>query len=121
MILRDYEYIYGMATPFKYFIDEQGTFGAGSVDLITAPSGQYYLVSQLKFSNASAYDLSIDIVRANPASTLNVYSFTLNAGDVVIDANGYRLGPGDKISVTTSAANTNYFVTGTFSAIPKQP
>ena len=114
MISKDYEYIYGMAT-ITYdtqIIDAQGTFGPGSSDLYATGAKGYATISQIRFYCASAYDLTLEIVRANPVSTVTVYSFTLSAGDVVLDTNGYHLGNGDKITATSTGASTMYTLVG---------
>jgi hypothetical protein len=87
----------------------QGTLNVGTNSLVGAPSGYRTTVS-LRFNNPVAYDITITIIRRSSASTLNVYSITLDAGDTVDDT-GYTLDPHDSIQVSTTTPGTNYFLT----------
>lgn len=113
MISKDYEYIYGMATTYdNQLLDVQDTFGPGSQDIYTTGANGYVSIITIRFYCASAYDLTLDVVRTNPVSTVTVYSFTLSAGDTVIDSTGYHLRPGDKLTATSTGANTTYTIVG---------
>ena len=41
-----------------------------------------------------------------------MYTFNLAAGDVVADNNQYNISGGDQLIVTTSAAGTNFMMSG---------
>lgn len=88
---------------------KQGTLTVGTNSLLSAPNGYRAEVS-LRFNNPAAYDITLTIIRKSPASTLDVYSITLDAGDTVDDT-GYSLDPYDSIQVSTTTPGTNYFLT----------
>lgn len=90
----------------------QGTLSTSSPTVVTAPVG-YMCRVLLRFNNPLAYDVTMDLTRVkdtNPPSTLQLYSLTLDAGDTVEDT-GCLLYPGDSISMSTTTAGTNYFMT----------
>ena len=89
----------------------QGTLSIGSNEMVAAPDGYMCNIS-LRFNNPIAYDITLSITRVtdtDPASTLQCYALTLDAGDTVEDT-GYILYPGDSITVDTTVAGTNYFL-----------
>lgn len=110
-----------MSFPSTAIINEQGILAAGSNVLFTCPAKYNYFIGALMFNNASANDLTLEITRVSPSSTVTMYSFVLSAGDITYDNNGYTLEPGDYITVTTTAANTNYFIKGTGNFIQSYP
>ena len=100
-----------MAYPYPSYPDlvqSQGTLSIGSNTLLTAPAGYRCNIS-LRFNNPGAYDIELVMNRANPASSLTVYSLTLSAGDTLQD-DGYILEPGDSLDVVTTTGSTNYFI-----------
>lgn len=94
--------------PFKSII-YQDTLPAGVTVLYTCPPGYFASISTIRFNNPSAYNITFTVNRVNPASSVVAYSFTLSAGDVVVDSTSYKLNTGDSIEVNLSAANTNCF------------
>ena len=88
----------------------QGTLGAGSTVVYTCPPEKTTKVVSIKFNNAAGYVLSLTRYDAILASTVTVYSFTLSAGDSVIDNNLYFLKAGDYLTVTTSVGATDYLI-----------
>lgn len=108
-----------MATYLNPDISKQGILNVGDTTLYTCPRNYYANISSVKVNCPSAYDISIRIERANPVSVLTLYSFNLDAGDYMLDANNYALKQGDRVVITTSASDVAYFITGT--VYPKQP
>jgi hypothetical protein len=90
-------------------ITYQDTLGAGTTVLYTCPTNVTAIIGPVRFNNPAAYDITFTVNRANPASSVDAYSFTLAAGDVVVDSTTYQLKYGDSIQVTTSIAGTNCF------------
>jgi hypothetical protein len=95
-------------TNFPTNVQSQGTLSIGSNTLLTAPAG-YRCTISLRFNNPSAYDIELVMNRANPVSSLTVYSLTLSAGDTLED-DGYVLEPGDSLDIVTTTGGTNYFI-----------
>jgi hypothetical protein len=89
--------------------NKQGVLTVGSNTMHVAPNNYNSSVT-FRFNNPAAYDITLSLTRVSPASTQQVYSITLDAGDTVEDA-GYLLGPGDRIVVDTATAGTVYFTT----------
>lgn len=85
----------------------QNTLGAGSTVLYTCPISVTATIGTIRFNNPSAYDITFTVNRANPVSSVDAYSFTLAAGDVVVDSTTYQLSYGDSIEATVSIAGTN--------------
>lgn len=85
----------------------QSTLGAGNTVLYMAPLGYLGSVANIRFNNPVAYDIEFKVNRVNPASSIVAYTFTLAAGDVVVDSTSYTLSAGDSIEVTISVAGTN--------------
>jgi len=89
--------------------NKQGVLSIGSNTMHVAPSG-YSCAVTFRFNNPAAYDITLSLTRVSPASTQQVYSITLDAGDTVEDS-GYFLAPGDRIIIDTLTAGTVYFTT----------
>jgi hypothetical protein len=87
----------------------QNTLGAGTTVLYTCPRSVTAQITSIRFNNPVAYDIVFTVTRANPVSSVDAYSFTLSAGDVVVDSTPYNLSYNDEISVTVSVAGTNCF------------
>ena len=100
----------------------QGTLSIGSNSLLVAPEG-YTCTISLRFNNPIAYDVTLSITRAfnvDPPSTLQCYALTLDAGDTIEDS-GYILNPGDEITVDTTTAGTNYFLSISYNYYYRRP
>ena len=96
------------ATPFT----RQFVIASGVNPLYTCTTGWKVTISGLTFNNQLANDVTMTVIRANPASSVDAYTFTLSAGDVVCDNNNYTLYGGDTIQLTTSANGTNVLFSG---------
>ncbi|NDC96122.1 hypothetical protein EB077_12515, partial [bacterium] len=83
-------------------ITYQDTLGAGTTVLYTCPTNVTATIGTVRFNNPAAYNITFTVNRANPVSSVDAYTFTLAAGDVVVDSTGYQLKFGDSIQVTTS-------------------
>lgn len=108
-----------MALPasFPVQIDTQSVLPAGTAVLYTCPARTTATISTIRLTNAGVNTVTLTINKANPASSVNAYTFTLAAGDVLVDSAVYNFLAGDSISVTTSAASTNCFVRGVQTAV----
>ena len=69
-------------------------------------------VKQLKFNNALPYVLTLEIYKADTATTTVLYTLNLAAGDIVTDDTQYGLALGDQLIATSSIGGTNYYATG---------
>lgn len=103
-----------MAFPanFPVQINTQAVLAAGSHVLYTCPARNTANITNIRLTNAGANTVTLTINRANPSSSVDAYTFTLDAGDVLVDTATYSFSAGDTLEVTTSAANTNCFVVG---------
>jgi hypothetical protein len=86
----------------------QGTATAGTTSIFVSPAGYNSTITGITFNSQTANDLTVQVVRAAPASTVSAYVFTLAAGDVVSDNNQYALAAGDSLQIITTSAATNY-------------
>lgn len=110
-----------MAIPIsQYPTYVQGTASAGTTAIFIGPAGYNSTISGITFNSQVGNNLTVRVIRLNPASTVIAYAFTLSAGDVVSDNNTYTLGPGDTLEVITTSAATNYMFTANSTAITAQ-
>lgn len=89
----------------------QGTASAGTTAIFTGPVGYISTINGITFNSQTGNNLTVQITRLNPASTVIAYVFNLTAGDVVSDNNTYTLGAGDTLEIITTAVSTNYMFT----------
>jgi len=80
--------------------------------LYTAPPGYNVIIQGITFTSPNANVLTLTVNKLNPPSSVTSYSFTLTAGDVVCDNTIYSLKAGENLSVTTTAAATDYMFRG---------
>ena len=97
-----------MATNAGFVAHYQDTAPVGTTTIFTAPAGYISTITGITFNNQVANNITVSVVRANPASTVIAYAFSLAAGDVISDNNQYVLAPGDMIDIITTAGTTNY-------------
>lgn len=101
-----------MATPLtQYPAYVQGTATAGTTTIFTGPVGYISTITGITFNSQTGNDLTVQITRLNPASTVIAYAFNLAAGDVVSANNTYTLAAGDTLEIITTSAATNYMFT----------
>jgi hypothetical protein len=94
-----------MATlPFQQF--RQGVLDVANPLVFTAPN-KYQCTVAFSFNNPAAYDITVNIVRNSPASTIQLYSLSLDPGDTV-ETSPYGLFQYDRIEVSTTTAGTTY-------------
>lgn len=90
------------------YINVQGTT-AGTQTIYEAPArSTSSSILYIRLNNPNAYTITLSRYDAATASTVNLYTNVLNAGDSVIDTTNYLLSPGDKIILTTTAPGTVY-------------
>lgn len=89
----------------------QGSLGAGSTTMFTVPAGSFYSINTLRINNPAAYDFTLTKYKASTASTVDIYSLSLAAGDIITDTYLYMFDPGDQLILTSSVAGTNYYIT----------
>lgn len=113
-------YIICMPTPtsgYKSTNTFEGVLDAGVTDVFTGYAGGFTKVNRVTLTNPTVsvtVKLSINRVE-NGGNTVQLYSYTLAAGDVMVDTFGYLLGPNDTISVDNSDDGTVCVVNGGFS------
>ena len=84
----------------------------GTVIHTGATMGGLSFVKQLKFNNPLPYTLTLEIYKADTATTTLLYTLNLAAGDIVTDDLSYGLAVGDKLIATSNIVGTNYYATG---------
>lgn len=88
----------------------EGVLSSGSNILFTSPAKYITTITLLRFNNASAYDITLQMYDANLATTTDIYTYTLSAGDTITDITTYQLYPGDQVIADLSAGSTNYMM-----------
>lgn len=86
----------------------QGVVSVLGTTLYTVPTTKKARFITITATNPAAYVLTLTRYDKRLASTVTVFSYTLNAGDSVIDQTGYFLNEGDKLILTSSVPGTNY-------------
>lgn len=87
---------------------------SGANNIITCAPGWRAVLAGATFNNPSAMTVTVSLFKASTSVTVDVYTFTLAARDVVADNNIYTLYPGDQIILTASAAGTNFIASGNY-------
>jgi hypothetical protein len=88
----------------------QGQVSALGTVVYKTPSGKSSRIISIRTYNSVAYDITLAKFDKSTSTDLDVYSFNLSAGDVMTDTCVYILNEGDYIKLTSSVANTNYFI-----------
>lgn len=92
----------------------QKVLGSGANTIITCATGWRVSLSGITFNNPAPLTVTVSLFKASNSTTVDVYTFTLAAGDVVADNNSYNLYSGDQLIVTTSVAGTNFIGSGNY-------
>ena len=103
-----------MVNPVTSGIAVQRVLPSGANVIMTCATGWRAIISGVTFNNPSAMTVTLSLYKASTTDSIDVYTFTLAAGDVVADNNQYVLLPGDILTVTTSAAGTNFMMSGNY-------
>lgn len=86
----------------------QGVVSVLGTTLYTVPTTKKARFITITARNPVAYVLTLSKYDKSLNNTVIVFSYTLNAGDSVIDQTGYFLNEGDKLILTSSVPGTNY-------------
>jgi hypothetical protein len=98
----------------------EGTLEAGVTDVFIGYNGGLTSVIRITLTNPTiSVTVKVNINRAS-GNTVQVYSYTLAAGDVLVDTFGYTLGYNDTISVDNSDDGTVCVVNGGFNRTTPQ-
>jgi len=93
----------------------EGVLEAGVTDVFIGYSGGLTSVTRITLTNPTvSVTVKVNINRTD-GNSVQVYSYTLAAGDVLVDTFGYTLGYNDTISVDNSDDGTVCVVNGLFS------
>jgi hypothetical protein len=103
-----------MTSPVSSILAVQKVLPAGANVIITAAVGWRAIISGITFNNPAPLTVTVSLYKASTATSIDVYTFTLAAGDVVADNNQYVLLPGDILTVTTSIGGTNFMMSGNY-------
>jgi hypothetical protein len=99
----------------------EGTLEAGVTDVFIGYNGGLTTVNRITLTNPTiSVTVKVNINRTD-GNTVQVYSYTLAAGDVMVDTFGYTLGYNDTISVDNSDDGTVCVVNGAFSKQRQNP
>jgi hypothetical protein len=88
----------------------QGILPIGVTTVYSPPVGKNGQVTMIKFYNAAAYDITLSRYDSVAASSIDIYSLNLAAGDSLTDSSIYLFAENDQLNVTTTVANTSYIV-----------
>lgn len=86
----------------------QGLVSITGTTLYTVPITKKARFITITATNPAAYVLTLTKFDKSLNNTIVIFSYTLNAGDSVIDQTGYYLREGDKLILTSSVPGTNY-------------
>lgn len=93
----------------------EGVLDAGVTDVFIGYPGGLTTVTRITLTNPNvSATVKLNINRVSAGNTVQVYSYTLAAGDVMVDTFGYTLGYNDTISIDNSDNGTVCVVNGTF-------
>jgi hypothetical protein len=91
----------------------EGTIVAVSGTIVhTAPDNNISEVQSMRFSNLAAAALTIQKYVAATATTVTIYTVSLDEGDIFTDEYGYHLDQNDYIKVISDVAGTSFIVRG---------
>ena len=88
---------------------KQGEVSVGGTILFTGGKNGSKVVV-MRIFNPAAYVLQLFSYQNSSTSTIQMFDFTLDAGDVVTDYFTYSLNDGDYIEVFTDVVGTEYYV-----------
>lgn len=92
-----------------------GTIDPTGTIIFTGTTGKSTVYS-LRFSNPAAYDITVSRHDSLAGTTLDLYSLSLAAGDIVTDTYTYMLNENDFIRVICSVPGTVYTAMVNFAA-----
>ena len=92
-----------------------GTIDPTGTIIFTGTTGKSTVYS-LRFSNPAAYDITVSRHDSLAGTTLDLYSLSLAAGDIVTDSYSYMLNENDFIRVICSVPGTVYTAMVNFTA-----
>lgn len=91
----------------------EGTIVAVSGTIVhTAPDNNISEVQSMRFSNLAAAVLTVQKYVASTATTVTIYTVSLDEGDIFTDEYGYHLDENDYIKVISDIAGTSFIVRG---------
>lgn len=83
----------------------------GTVLLRNTSSISPAILYSIRVSNPAAYTFTLSRYSAINATLIQIYTFTLDAGDVFTDDLTYYLNNGDYLIAYTNVVGTNYVIT----------
>lgn len=86
----------------------QGIVSVTGTTLYTVPATKKARFVTITATNPAAYVLTLTRYDKSLNNTVVIFSYSLSAGDSVIDDTGYYLREGDKLILTSSVPGTNY-------------
>jgi hypothetical protein len=90
----------------------QGTIAVTGTIIHTAPTNGISKSISIRVSNPAAYDITLTKYDASTATSINVYTLNLAAGDVMTDNLVYLLNANDYIELTSTVPGTTYVIFG---------
>lgn len=89
-------------------ISKQGIVDVTGTTLYTVPYKQRARAVTITATNAAPYILTLSKYDKSSDTTVTVFTYSLDAGDSVIDQTGYYLEDGDQLILISSVPGTNY-------------
>jgi hypothetical protein len=89
----------------------QGEIAIGGTVLHTGVKNNSKLYI-MRFFNPAAYTIQLFSYQSSTATTVQIFDFTLDAGDVITDNFLYLLQEGDYLEIFTNVVGTKYTITG---------
>ena len=86
----------------------QGIVSVTGTTLYTVPATKKARFITITATNPAAFVLTLSRYDKSQNTTVTVFSYSLSAGDSVIDQTGYVLQQGDKLILTSSIPGTSY-------------
>lgn len=93
-------------------IDLQGNILTTGVTIYTVPANKNGNINNIKISNPTGAAFDVALYKVISSTPILIYSFNLEAGDILSDTDSYLLNPGTSIYAESSSNDVVYTVNG---------
>lgn len=91
------------------YFSVQGTLTAATpTSVFVCPPGITVIVDSIRATNTGAFAFTVKKYVAGSSSTVQLYTLSLSAGDIITDTTPMLLRPGDYLELTSDIGGTTY-------------